>query len=114
MRSQIRRPELVKFEKLKPGMTVYDVHSHKMGNTSIKTVGIWNVSIIEVDLSRRTVLASWNGNTPRTYSEQSARKWRANKPLLIRGAFGSCRLATREEVKTHKEGTFLSVREEAP
>jgi hypothetical protein len=95
----------MKLEKLKPGMTVYDVHSYKMGNTSLRTVGVWNVCIIEVDLDRRSVLASWNGNEPKRYPENMASKWRASKPLLIDCAFGRKRMATREEIKAHKEKT---------
>ena len=32
-----------------------------------------------------------------------ANKWRDSKPLTVNGAFGSVRLATREEIKTAKD-----------
>lgn len=92
----------MKFEKLKPGQIVYDLGRHKMGNTTISTVAIWEVRIISVDAERRRVEASWNGNRPRVFYESDARKWRERPPMLVEGFFGSRRLATREEIKAAK------------
>lgn len=89
----------MKFEKLQPGMTVYDVGRHKMGNTTMSTVAVWSVHVIEVDSERRRVTASWNSNRPRVYYERDVTKWRANKPMLVRTMMGASRLATREERK---------------
>lgn len=92
----------MKFEKLKPGMTVYDVGRHKMGNTTLSTVGVWHVCIISVNEADRTVEASWNGNAPRLFRERSWSKWRLSEPMLIRSGSGSCRLATRAEIAAAK------------
>ena len=89
----------MKFEKLKPGMVVYDVHRHKMGNTTMSTVGVWTVRIESVDHEAKRVVASWNGNRAKTFFYGDAMKWREKEPVLIRGVFGSARLATREELK---------------
>ena len=89
----------MKFEKLQPGMVVYDVHRHKMGNTTISTVGVWRVRIVSVDHERQRVTASWNGNPARTFYPRDVAKWREKEPLLVRGALGVARLATREEQK---------------
>lgn len=93
----------MKFEKLKPGMTVYDVGRHKMGNTTISTVTVWAVRIVSVDAEKRTVEAIWNGNGARTYRERAYKKWREKKPLLVEDFFGSKRLATREEIAAAKD-----------
>lgn len=93
----------MKFEKLKPGMVVYDVGRTKMGNTTMSTVSVWQVAIKEIDAERRRVLASWNCNAPRYYYENSISKWREKEPMLIRSEFGSRRLATREEKKAARE-----------
>ena len=90
----------MKFEKLKPGMVVYDVHSVKMGNTNMRTVGVWLVKIVSIDTETRMVTASWNGNRAEKFSSRTAEKWREKEPLLIETGFcGRTRLATREEIK---------------
>lgn len=92
----------MKFEKLKPDQVVYEVGRHKMGNTTITTVGVWRVLIISVDTETRSCMASWNTNQPRRCYEHTIKKWRENEPLLIRSRMGYARLATREEIAAHK------------
>jgi hypothetical protein len=94
----------VKFEKLQPGMTVYDVHRHKLGSTTMNTVGVWKVRIVSVDNETKRVTASWNGNPVKTFFYGDVMKWREKEPLLIHGVFGSKRLATREELKAARAG----------
>lgn len=89
----------MKFEKLTPGMIVYSVGKTKMGNTTLSTVSVWRVQIVSVDTENRTVMASWNSNPVRKFYERDVAKWREKEPVLIRSAFGSARLATREEIK---------------
>lgn len=90
----------MKFEKLQPGMTVYDVGRHKMGNTTMSTVAVWCVTIVSVDAESRSCVARWNGNSARKYYQSAYSKWREKAPILISNSFGSARLATREELKT--------------
>ena len=86
-------------DKLEPGMVVYDVHSYRMGNTTIRSVGAWEVRIVSVDVERRCVVASWNHNPPSTYYKSSWSKWRLKKPRLVDTGFcGQKRLAKRGEV----------------
>lgn len=92
----------MKLEKMKAGMTVYDVHSHKMGNTCMSTVGIWHVYVKEVNVEQGFIIASWNGNTPSKIYRGAAEKFRAKEPLLVKSGLGY-RLATREEIKSLKE-----------
>ena len=89
----------MKLEKLEAGMEVYDCHRHKLGNTTMSTVGVWRVRIVSVDRETQRVQASWNGNAPKTFYPRDVAKWREKEPMLIRGACGSARLATREELK---------------
>lgn len=93
---------MIKIEKLQPGMIVYDLHKHKMGNTVVMTWSVWKVEIIEVDVPNLKVVASWNGNPPQNYYGSSF-KWRKNKPLMIKTwGGGGQRPATREELAAHK------------
>lgn len=89
----------MKFEKLQPGMTVYDVGRHRMGNTTMSTVAVWDVYVVSVDADARTCVARWNSNSPDVYGERSIKRWRARKPVTVRSGMGSVRLATREELK---------------
>jgi hypothetical protein len=54
----------IKFEKIKPGMRLYDRHREKMGNTTMRTLGEWDVRVIEVNADKRKALVSWNENRP--------------------------------------------------
>lgn len=85
-------------DKLKPGMTVYEVHSYKMGNTTRRSIGVWEVRIVSVDSEKGIVVASWNGNPASKYFKSSWSKWRLKEPMLVKSGWGH-RLATREEQK---------------
>lgn len=61
----------IKFEKIKPGMVLYDRRRTKMGNTTMKTLSEWPVRILEVDAGARRFLMSWNGNAPEWRTEHS-------------------------------------------
>lgn len=91
----------MKLEKLKPGMVVWDCHSHRMGNTTLKSLGTWTVRIISVDLERRFVEASWNGNPPRKFYRDWS-KWRLEKPILVKNSIGQYRRETLEERKARQ------------
>ena len=86
------------FDKLKPGMIVYDVQRYRMGNTTLRSVGVWKVRIISVDVETKTVIASWNHNRPEKYRRRVWEKWRLKEPKLIDTGFcGQQRLARRGE-----------------
>ncbi|WP_312740480.1 hypothetical protein [Cedecea neteri] len=93
----------MKLGKLEPGMVVWDVRKHNMGNTTVKTVSVYQVSIIEVNKDEGWFIFSWNGNKPQKGYEGAAAKLKKNKPITIRSPMGYSRLATREEIKAMKE-----------
>ena len=93
----------MKFDELKPGMVVYDVHSERMGNTMLRSVGVWEVKILSV--APDCVTYSWNYNREqRAYrGSRVISKWRKDRPVLIRdGLAGQMRLETRAEAKARK------------
>lgn len=92
----------MKFEKVQPGMVLYDVHSYQMGNTTMRSMGCWAVRIISIDVEKRQALASWNGNPPRLYFERDLKRLRAVKPEMersITGAYSIKRRAKRSATK---------------
>lgn len=88
----------MKFDKLEVGMELYDVHSYKMGNTTVRSLGVWRVRVKEIDAEKRRALCSWNGNSPKWYWERDIAKLKATEPVLIRTPFGARRRPTREEL----------------
>lgn len=87
----------MKLEKLNPGAKVYSVRKYTMGNTTMSSIGVYDVDVVSVNHENRTVVASCNGNTPATYREHIWSKWRVKKPRLVKSTFGSYRLAKRGE-----------------
>jgi DMSO/TMAO reductase YedYZ molybdopterin-dependent catalytic subunit len=70
-----------------------------MGNTTLSTVCVWSVHIVSIDLKRREVVASWNGNPCRRFGDRQIKRWRASKPVTVANGMGRRRLATRAELK---------------
>jgi hypothetical protein len=84
----------IKFEKIQPGMKLYDRRKQTMGNTALRSLREWTVKIISVDPARRSAVVSWNGNRHQTYGEASLRKlydWSMYGPdaEIKRGMFDS-------------------------
>lgn len=101
---------IMKIEKIKPGMKLFSVSKGKMGNTTLTTISVHPVSVIEVNVEKRTVTASWNSNAARIYRENSWSKWRAKQPHLIRSGMGCARLAAREEIKQIQKNEDIASR----
>jgi hypothetical protein len=87
----------VHFSKLKPGMVLLDIHRYRVGNTTMRSLGCWKVTVISVDAETRTAMCSWNHNPPTRYVESQFKRLylKPTKALLkqeeaIRKA-GSCR-----------------------
>lgn len=79
----------MKISQLESGMQVWSVTRTKMGNTTITTVIVHPVVIIEIHDNH--VIARWNGNAPRRFGETAIRGWKKEKPLLVREPFGNAR-----------------------
>lgn len=90
---------MIKFEKIKAGDTLYDVHSYRMGNTTITTMGCWTVYVFEVDSTGRRALVSWNGNRKEWWSEVWLKRLRAKKPEFETGLLGQKRIKRKERAR---------------
>lgn len=95
LRRSRRKIHEMKFDKIKVGDILFDVHSYRMGNTSIRTVGVWPVRILELHPESQSATVSWNHNDdrPRRYFRRDLEKLRAKEPELVEGFFGSMQLA---------------------
>ena len=92
----------MKLSSLKPGMTVWSVRKHLMGNTTIKTISVYEVNIIEVNHDEGWFTYSWNGNSVQKGHDHTASQFKKNKPVTIRCSMGYRRLATRAEIQEMK------------
>lgn len=73
---------MIKFEKIKPGMELWEVKRNTGGilsGSSSKWI-TWPVFVELVDTEKRRVLASWNYNAPRWMNEREVCKFRAKRP----------------------------------
>jgi len=73
---------MIKFEKITPGMTLYDVRKHK--GFPLPQSSKWDtypVYVKEIDSENRKVLASWNYNRDKWIPESRVCKYRAKEPL---------------------------------
>lgn len=93
----------MQIKNLLPGMKVYECRKNTMGNTTIKSYGTYVITIKEVDVENEIVVASWNGNPPRTFNKRSWSKWTKDEPVLIQGPMGNFRKPTKEEKKALRE-----------
>lgn len=88
----------MKISQLTPGQSLYDVRSHRMGHTALRTVAVWVVRVIEVHDGY--FIASWNGNRAQEYRLVPP-SWKAKKPYLAKSVtWDKVRKCTREEIKT--------------
>jgi hypothetical protein len=87
----------MKFDKIIPNMVLYDVHSYRMGNTCLRSVGVWTVVIKSIDKDKRKAVVSWNGNSPEVWSERELVRLKSSAPFLIRTSIGRCRRETMAE-----------------
>jgi hypothetical protein len=85
----------IKFAKIKPGMVLYDVHSYRMGNTTMRSLGCWEVNVKAVD--ERGAVVSWNGNRDEHWDVRRLERLRAVEPEMERTFFGGQRLKRRQK-----------------
>lgn len=79
---------MASIKRLKPGQVVYEICRQKMGNTKATRGCLFEIRIVEADPEGDWVLASWNHNPVRKYSQRQANKWRVSKPEPKRKIFG--------------------------
>ena len=77
----------VKFEKIKEGDVLYDRHTYRMGNTTVRCIGEWEVKIYRLDSDQKGAFVSWNGNSEQYYTRSALEKlytWSMYDPGVIR------------------------------
>lgn len=85
----------IKWETVKAGDRLYDVHSYRMGNTTMRSVGVWDVRIVQVSHDAGWARVSWNGNPEEVWRRGRVEKLRRKKPELERSVSGVARVKRR-------------------
>lgn len=67
-------------KNIKPGATLWERRRTRMGNTMCRQESVYSYRIEEVDSDKMRVFASWNGNPPRWYQQNTFKKWLLKKP----------------------------------
>jgi len=75
---------MASINRITPGQTLYTVTTGKQGNTTIRCKRVHPVYVKEVNVEDGCVMASWNGNPVRRYSERMIKNWRVKKPKVER------------------------------
>ncbi len=82
---------------IKPGQTLWEVVSHRMGNTTHPTQSLYEIRVLEVNVAEGWVLARWGFNKERRYRAHHVRRWKVNKPERREGIMGSVRYGSRRK-----------------
>lgn len=96
--SNPRAPRSMKISSLKPGQSLWDLHRYKMGNTTMKSWGVWPVHVVSVAEDGESFTASWNSNPPKKYYRVPS-NWKAKEPVMVAAGGLGKRPATRAEIK---------------
>lgn len=98
----------MRLDQLEPGMTLYDVHSERAGNTTMRVEGCWEVRVVSVhlDASPPYAMLAWNVvNEPRKYFTipKGWRRW--PKEWIRQDLFGgrACALCNAKESDGHRD-----------
>jgi hypothetical protein len=78
---------MAQIKNLTIGQKLWDKHKYKMGNTTMRTWGVWDVIVKEIDPQHRFIIASWNGNPPRKMYGREVGKLKIKEPIIERNLF---------------------------
>ena len=82
---------MIKIQSLKPGDVLYDVHSERAGNTTMRREGCWECFVRAVDSNGKWVEISWNGNPARRFAAVPNGYKRAPKEWILSELFSARR-----------------------
>jgi hypothetical protein len=82
---------MIKIDSLKAGDVLYDVHSERAGNTTMRREGCWECYVRAVDSDGQWVEISRNGNPARRFAAVPRGYKRAPKEWILSELFSARR-----------------------
>ena len=70
----------IKFDSVKVGDVLYDVHRYKLANVNASRQGCWEVHVKQIDTVNQRALVAWNGNAPEWKRAREVEKYRRSRP----------------------------------
>jgi hypothetical protein len=74
----------IKTSDVKVGDILHDVHTERMGNTTMRREGHWTARVTEVAEDGSWAMASWNGNPAKRYRNQFPTSWKRTPKEWLR------------------------------
>lgn len=78
-----------KWETIKAGDTLWDVHREAMGNTTMSKWGSWRVEVISINHAEGWAMVRWNYNRPEKRYRRQMEKYQRS-PKKVKGVCSSC------------------------
>lgn len=94
---------MASINRVEVGQVLYKPYKRKMGNTTISTTEISQITVKEVNVEGSYIVYRSRAGYDRKMRVTELKSWRVNRPVLIESFTGSKRLATRAEIKAMKE-----------
>lgn len=92
----------IKAEQLSLDTEYYITLSHKLGNTTLRTLSVFPVRILEFSADRRSVKVNWNSFNVETWDTREAcKRLLKSPPTIIRGIWGAKYKATRADLAAY-------------
>ena len=67
---------MIKWETIKAGDELWDYHSERAGNTTMRRWCNWPVAIVEINHAENFAVVRWNGNPPKKWYRHQVVKLR--------------------------------------
>ena len=92
----------IKAEKLALDTDYYIAVSHKLGNTTLPTLSVYPVRILEFRANRQRVKVRWNHFNVETWDiREACKRLLKSPPTVVRGVWGSTHKATRADLAAY-------------
>lgn len=77
---------MASFDKIKVGDELWDCRRQQMGNTTMRQMCCWKVTVKEINKEKRQAFCCWNGNAPTWWPERRLKSLRRTRADVRKSA----------------------------